>query len=187
MCAPSSASSAIPSMSTMRGRSPPNSVPATLRAPFVPCTMTRIRVWKSLGSVLRVSATAIPRALHTTGTLTMLTASSCGARSAASAIAVSGLMLSSAAWPSYSMAMLLSPLSVSWPAKEPSCSASLMYGLSRAEDEVICHLLGDLHRDVLLRLDGRGAQMRRRNDVRGPTKRLLPNRAKAHDRAALAP
>ena len=70
------------------------------------------------------------------------------------------------------------PVSVSWPANEPSFSASVDVGLQlrrllgrdrghveRVDDgagqQVVRHLLGDLQRHVLLRLAGRGAEMRR--------------------------
>jgi len=61
-----------------------------------------------------------------TGALTMLTEASCGESSPVSAIAVNGLTLSSAIAPSYSTATDLMPVSVSCPAKLPSCSASFM-------------------------------------------------------------
>ena len=63
---------------------------------------------------------------QTNGALTMLTAASCGASSPVNAIAVSGLTLSSAMAPSYSTATARMPVSVSCPAKLPSCSASFM-------------------------------------------------------------
>ena len=34
-----------------------------------------------------------------------------------------------------------------------------------AVEQEVRHLLGDLHRDILLRLAGRGAEMRRRHDI----------------------
>ncbi len=74
------------------------------------------------------------------------------------------------------------PLSVNWPANEPSFSASAMKGLQprrflrgdrgeihrvrdRAAQQIVRHLLGDLQRDVLLRLGGGGAEMRRADHV----------------------
>ena len=77
---------------------------------------------------------------------------------------------------------MLMPVSVSWPANEPSFSASAMNGRSRgassavidgkvdgvgdrAAQQVVRHLLGDLQRDVLLRLGGGGAEMRRAHHV----------------------
>ncbi len=72
---------------------------------------------------------------------------------------------------------------MSWPAKEPSFSARRDEGRQprrflgrdrrhvervgdRAGEQVVGHLLGDLQGDVLLRLAGRGAQVRRADDVR---------------------
>jgi hypothetical protein len=67
-------------------------------------------------------------------------------------------------------------LSTSGPANNPSRSASAMIGLSlgassaviegqltafekRAANQIIRHLLGDLHRDIFLRLTGRGTEV----------------------------
>ena len=55
-----------------------------------------------------------------------------------------------------------------------------------AAQQIIRHLLGDLQRDVFLRLHGRGAQMRRADDVRQREQRALRRRllAKHVDRRA---
>jgi len=67
-------------------------------------------------------------------------------------------------------------------ANDPSRSASAMNGLSlgrffrgdrgkvdrvrnRAANQIIRHLLGDLQRDIFLRLTGRGAEVRRADDI----------------------
>ena len=52
-------------------------------------------------------------------------------------VPVSGLMLSEAAWPSYSTTMRLIGSSVTWPAKEPSCSASFRYGRRRGASSTV--------------------------------------------------
>ena len=74
------------------------------------------------------------------------------------------------------------PVSVSWPANEPSFSASSTHGFRRgassardrgevhrvgdgAAQQIVGHLLGDLQRDVLLRLGGGRAEMRRADHV----------------------
>ena len=46
----------------------------------------------------------------------------------------------------------------------------------RAAQQIIRHLLGDLQRDVLLRLGGRGAEMRRADDVGQAEQRILGRR-----------
>ncbi len=73
-----------------------------------------------------ISETSMSRSRAMTGALTMLTASSIGRSRAASAAWVSGRVFCSATAPSYSMVTSSSPVSVSWPANEPSCSASFM-------------------------------------------------------------
>ena len=77
------------------------------------------------------------------------------------------------------------PVSVSWPANEPSFSASATNGFSfgassaviegkltaleiAPRKQIVGHLLGDLQRDVLLRFRGRGAEMRRADHVGRP-------------------
>ena len=77
---------------------------------------------------------------------------------------------------------MVMPLSVSWPANEPSFSASAMNGSQlrcffrrdrrevhrvrdRAAQQIIRHLLGDLQRDILLRLGGRSAEVWRADDI----------------------
>ena len=85
------------------------------------------------------------------------------------------------------------PLSVSWPANEPSFSASAMNGFSRGASsaviegkftaleiapaqQIVRHLLGDLQRDVLLRLGGRGAEMRRAHHIGMTEQRVFRRR-----------
>jgi hypothetical protein len=85
------------------------------------------------------------------------------------------------------------PLSVSWPANEPSFSANSMNGFSfgassavidgkvdrvgdRAASQIVRHLLGDLQRDVLLRLGGGGAEMRRADHVGMAEQRVVRGR-----------
>ena len=85
------------------------------------------------------------------------------------------------------------PVSVSWPAKEPSFSASATNGLSRGASsaviegkltafeiaprkQIVRHLLGDLQRDILLRLGGGGAEMRRAHDVGQAEQRAVRRR-----------
>ena len=66
----------------------------------------------------------MPRSRAITGALTMFTELSCGRSTPISATWLSGLMLSAATWPSYSIDTALMSVSVSWPANEPSFSAS---------------------------------------------------------------
>ena len=72
----------------------------------------------------------------------MLTSASSGRSTPASAAAVSGLVLSVATSPEYSMRTPLMGVSVSWPAKEPSCSASRTHGLRRGASSAV--MLGKL-------------------------------------------
>ena len=72
----------------------------------------------------------MPRSLATAGADTMLTSCSSGRSTPATAAEVSALVFSSATSPAYSSRIMLGAVSVSWPAKEPSSSASFTKGLS---------------------------------------------------------
>ena len=91
-------------------------------------------------------------------------------------------MLISATSPSYSMRMPLIGASVSWPSERAELFGQRHERLQprrflggdrgevdrvadRAVQQVVRHLLGHLQRDVLLRLGGGGAEMRRADDV----------------------
>ena len=74
----------------------------------------------------------MPRSLATTPAETMLTSISTGLSTPVNAAAVIGLTLRLATSPAYSRRTLSGKLvSVSWPAKAPSCSVSLRYGMRR--------------------------------------------------------
>ena len=118
------------------------------------------------------------RCLASAGALTMLTLASSGRSSPASTTWVSGRVLSAAAWPSYLIVTALQPGLGELAGERAQLLGQLHVGPQprrllggdrrhvervddRAGDQEIAHLLGDLERDVLLRLAGRGAEMRR--------------------------
>ena len=73
----------------------------------------------------------MPRSRATTGAETMLTVPSMGCSTPASAAEVSARVFISPTSPAYSMTMPVIGSSVSWPAKEPSFSATPMKGFRR--------------------------------------------------------
>ncbi len=82
----------------------------------------------------------------------MLTVCSSGCSTPVRAAAVSALMFISATSPSYSRRMPLRLVSVSWPAKEPSSSASLTKGVRRgASSAVIDGMLSALETAPFIR------------------------------------
>ena len=76
-------------------------------------------------------ADRLPFLYEATGAETMFTVPSIGCRMPESAAEVSARVFISATSPAYSMMMPVTASSVSWPAKEPSFSATAMKGLSR--------------------------------------------------------
>ena len=68
---------------------------------------------------------------------TMLISASCGRRTPASAAAVRARVFISATSPAYSIRTFFSPVSVSCPANNPSCSASLMNGFRRGASSAV--------------------------------------------------
>src|SRR5690242_2986709 len=92
-----------------------------------------------------------------TAAFTMLTPSIRGDMRPASMAAVRGRVFRLATRPSYSIVTLVSAPSL-------------------ACQEKIAHLFSDLQRDVLLRLSGRGAEMRRADDVLQPKEWRLVGR-----------
>ncbi len=144
---------------------------------------------------MRVSAIWMPRSRATSGAETMLTPPSpiAGVSIAAVSAAVSGRRFSSPTRPTYSISIERMACSVNWPAKPPSASATRTQGFrigasSAVIDgalmafwiapwqQVVGHLLGDLQGDVLLRLGGRRAQMRRATTFGGAEQRVLGRR-----------
>ena len=79
----------------------------------------------------------MPRSLATIGADTTLTSCSIGRRKPAIAADVSALVFICATAPSYEICTLLMPASVSWPANEPSFSASAMNGFSRGASSAV--------------------------------------------------
>ncbi len=123
MCSVNGASIGTPSISTMRG-SPANSEPATQRERRSVCTRTRMSPSKAPALARLVSDTITPRAAASAGAETWLTSLRAGLSTPASAAATSGLVLSSAGAPSKTTSTDCRLVASSWPAIEPSRSAS---------------------------------------------------------------
>jgi len=124
--------------------------------------------------------------------------SNCGASSAVSATAVSGLMLSSAAWalvldgdradaalghlPGEAAELLGKPHVGFEPDRFLRRQRRHVERVAdRARDQEIGHLLGDLQGDVLLRLGRRRAEMRRRDQVLVAEQHVLLGRLDGED------
>ena len=135
----------------------------------------------------------MPRSLTMTGAETMLTSATCGRIRPASAALISARVFIAAVEPSIEDLDLLDRLfgeladegAEHFGELDERLQARRFLGRDRrhvegvgdrALDQVVRHLLGDLQRDILLRFRGRGAEMRRADDVRQAEQRVVRRR-----------